>query len=702
MKFTSEITCRLPDGMTAVSNGRLISETKDSATGLVVIHWSQEKPHANYLISLVAGFLKKIEDKYKEIPIAFYTPPSEINEAPNSFRDTKDMLAFFEQEIGVPYPWPKYDQVCVNDFVEGGMENTSCTTLTDDTLFTSATENIRTSEGLVAHEMAHQWFGDLVTCKDWSHIWLNESFATYYETLYHGHKNGSDDMLYELYGRTRQITGITNNFKPIVRRNFDSSHEMFDYLAYPKGGWVLHMLRSQLGDDLYRRCIKTYLERHLYGNVVTDDLRAVIEELSGRSYDQFFDQWLYHGYHPELDASYTWDEKTKLAKVTIRQTQKVSEDVVLFNFPLTVRFKSKSGMVDRRIDVKQKEEDFYFPVESAPEIVRLDPQYTLLAKISLKLPAVMLHAQLREKDDVIGRLLAMEQLAERKDKDSVAWLKESLNSDGFYGARIEASRALRSIHTDEALEALLASTKQIDARVRRAVVAEIARFYRDTAYDSAIATLNSEKNPDILVFALTGLAGYAKPQVHDTIIKFLNSDSFRNELGSAAVSAIRSEDDPAYITPLQETLSQRGASFTSRGISSALGTLAYIARNEEKKDSVRNFLIGYVNDKRERIQLAAISALGTLGDPQALAVVEKFTAGSKETPQRRFAEKAAETLRADRKPVDDFKNLRQEVLDLQKTNRTLRKDLDDLKKKVEAKEPATSETKKSKASSRKK
>ena len=132
------------------------------------------------------------------------------------------MLGFFEEEIGIPYPWAKYYQVCVQDFVVGGMENTSCTTLTDYTLFTDATENIRTSEGLIAHELAHQWFGDFVTCKDWSHIWLNESFATYYQSLYNAHKNGRDSMLLELYGRARQITGITNNFNPIVRRTYES------------------------------------------------------------------------------------------------------------------------------------------------------------------------------------------------------------------------------------------------------------------------------------------------------------------------------------------------------------------------------------------------------------------------------------------------------------------------------------------------
>ncbi|HEY3913494.1 MAG TPA: M1 family metallopeptidase, partial [Verrucomicrobiae bacterium] len=171
-KFTTEITCRVPSGMTALSNGRLVSQTDEG--GLAVFHWAQEQPQANYLVSLVAGYFKRVEDHYKNVPLAFYTPPSDIAEAPNSFRDTADIMGFYEQEIGVPYPWVKYYQVVVQDFMAGGMENTSITTLTENTLFTSATENVRSSQGLVAHEMAHQWFGDLVTCKDWSHIWLNE------------------------------------------------------------------------------------------------------------------------------------------------------------------------------------------------------------------------------------------------------------------------------------------------------------------------------------------------------------------------------------------------------------------------------------------------------------------------------------------------------------------------------------------------
>ncbi len=329
-KFTSEITCRVPRGMMVLSNGKLMSEEGDAGSDRVAVRWLQDKPHVNYLISLLAGYFKGLHDTYRDIPVSFYTPVSEFAWASNSFAGTKDMLAFFEQEIGVPYPWAKYDQVCVQDFVVGGMENTSITTLTDRTLHPSAFEDLRSSQGLVAHEMAHQWFGDLVTCKDWANVWLNEGFATYYEKLYDAHQHGRDQFLYRMYQTAQGILAHANDTNAIVRRDFKKPDEQFSYLAYPKGAWVLHMLRCQLGPELYRRCIRTYVERHQYATVVTSDLIAVIEELSGRSFDQFFDQWVYHAHYPELAINYGWDERSKLAKVTVRQTQKLSANVLLF------------------------------------------------------------------------------------------------------------------------------------------------------------------------------------------------------------------------------------------------------------------------------------------------------------------------------------------------------------------------------------
>jgi aminopeptidase N len=690
-KFTSEVTCRVPEGMTVLSNGRLVSDEKDPGTGLRVVHWKQDKPHTSYLISLLAGYFKSVEDRYRDIPLAFYTPASDIGEAASSFRDTKDAMAFFEKEIGVPYPWAKYYQVCVNDFVAGGMENTSITTLTDRTLFRDETENIRSSEGLVAHELAHQWFGDLVTCKDWSHVWLNEGFATYYAHLYDGHKNGRDSMLYGLYQSARGITERTDDARPIVYRKYDDPNEQFSYLAYSKGGWVLHMLRSQLGEDLYRRCIRTYLERHQFSTVVTEDLNAVIEELSGRSYDRFFDQWVYHMHHPELEVNYSWDERAKLAKLAISQVQKVSDDVLLFQFPLTVRFKSAAESQDRQITVKDKSEDFYFALPEAPKEVRIDPEYTMLARIKFTVPEPMLNEQLTDKSDVIGRLLAVEQLAAKKDRATVDKLQRRLKEDPFYGVRLEAAHALRGIHTDEAFAALKDCLSQPDARVRRSVVSTVTGFYSTSACELALQRVEKEKNPDIKATAIRALGAYDQPSVHDVLLHYVKSESYRNSLADAAVGAMRAQGDPAYIEPLQMALQEREQQFTTGGFARGLDALAYLARNEEKKDAVRELLLGFTNSQKKQVRLAALNALGTLGDPKAIAPLETFAGARKDSPERDAADKAIAALRVAKKPSDEWRDLRTEVLDLKKENRELKKQLDELKKKVDAAESKTPE-----------
>ncbi len=684
-KFTTEITCHVPAGMTAFSNGRLVSEKAD-AGGLTAFHWSQEQPHANYLVSLVAGYFKKVEDKHKDIPLALYTPPSDIDEASNSFRDTRDIMAFYESEIGVPYPWVKYYQMAVQDFMEGGMENTSITTLTERTLFTAATENIRDSQGLVAHEMAHQWFGDLVTCKDWSQIWLNEGFATFYALLYDEHKNGTDSMLYGLYSSARGIFAHTNDVRPIVSRNFDSPDDVFGFLAYDKGSFVLRMLRSQLGKDLYRRCIATYLDRHKFGNVVTEDLAQVVEELSGRSYDQFFDQWVYHGHYPEIEASYSWDEKDKMAKISIRQTQKTSDDVLLFNFPLTVAFKTTGGTVEQTVTVKDKTQDFYFTLESAPRIVRLDPHLALLAKIDFgNLPTPMLYAQLDDTEDVVGRLLAIEALRDSKGHQAVEKLRHALNHDPFYGVRVEAAKALQSIHDDESLEALLGSMKQSDARVRNQVMAAIAGFYDARALDAERKALATERNPDIEAQSIRALGKYARADARQLLLPLLQSKSYRNSLLDAAIAAISARNDPDDIVPLREALDARKTEMTSRGFAEGLDALASLALNCDKKDEARDFILGYVNDKRDAIQIGAIRALGTLQDRRAIPVLQSFAGASRENATQRAAASALESIRSARQRGDNLTELRQSVLDLQNQVQKLRRDLESSQKKADAK-----------------
>ena len=688
-KLTSEITCHVPEGMTVISNGKQISESTDPATRIKTVRWLQDKPHVNYLISLVAGYFKSVDARHGNVPLRFFTLPSEIAQAPSSFQDTKDAMAFFEKETGVAYPWDKYDQVCVNDFVAGGMENTSATTLTDGTLFAADSENIHSSQGLVAHELAHQWFGDLVTCKDWSHLWLNEGFATYYAHLYDGHKNGRDHMLYGLYHDARSFIGAENDTTPIVWRGFDVPMDQFGFRVYPKGSWVLHMLRSQLGEDLYRRCIQTYLERHRFGSVVTEDLNRVIEELSGRSFDQFFDQYVYHAHQPELALNYSWDEATHLAKVSIAQNQKLSDNVLLFRFPVTVRFKVKGSIVDREILVKEKAEDFYFDLPAAPEIVRFDPNFSVLAKVSFSPANAMLRAQIQDESDVIGRLIAIEALGKRSDQEAVDLLKDRLQKDSFFGVRVEAAKALRGIHTPEADAALRDSTRQPDARVRHEVVNGLGRFYSETTRAALAGVVESEKNTVILANALVALAPYHDAATRDLLIKHLHGTSYHGRVAGAAIRAMRAQDDPSFINPLLETLKKQPADFDTGVWNQGLETLGWLARHETSQDAVREFLLGQTTSLRKPVRLAAINALGTLGDPKASAALESFANSASHSPEREPAKKALESIHSNKKPGAELKDVRDQLLNLQRTNKDLRKELDDLKKKFEAR--ATSE-----------
>ena len=684
---TSEIICRVPADMTVLSNGRLVSEEIDSETGLKAVRWLQNKPHVNYLVALVAGKLKKVESRYRDIPLAFYTPASQIGQAENSFKDTADIMEFFEKEIGVPYPWDKYYQAVVLDFVAGGMENTTLTILTDGTLFTTATENIRSSQSLVAHELVHQWFGDYVTCKDWSHLWLNEGFATYYEDLYDGYKNGRDSMLYGLYRSARSVLSKRPTHKPIVHKSYTSAGEQFDYRSYSKGGWVLHMLRTELGEDMFRRCVKTYLERHALSSVVTEDFRSVIEELTGRSFDRFFDQWIYHGRHPDLKVSYNWSEKDKLAKVSVEQTHEVNNNVMLFHFRTKARFVIDDENIDREIIINSKQHDFYFSLPKEPNIVRFDPDYGLLATVKFEKPTAMLYEQLENKDDVIGRLRAIDALKKKKDKKIVANLKDVLNNDTFYGVRNWASSALREIHTKEAFEALGDSLNQEDARVRRQVVRDVSSFYRPETFELIKRTLRTEKNPAILETAIRNLGLYHHKSTRRLLLKYLKSRSYHNALSSAAIEAIRMLDEPFFIVSLQRSLSEREPEFRSWGFTRGLDTLAYISRNEQDKTTVRNFLAGYVNHPKTTFQAGAIRALGTLGDPKAIPIVDTFSGDDPSDRVQRSAKNALKALREKKELVpEEIVQLRETVDKIRKENEQLRNDVEDIKKRLDAKD----------------
>lgn len=691
-RFTSEVICRVPKGMTVVSNGRLLEERQEG--NLSLFHWSQEQEHVNYLISVIGGYFNKLESTHGDLPLAFLTPPSEFPEAANSFRDTAAILAFLEEEIGVQYPWAKYYNVCVADFVAGGMENTSVTTLTTNTLFSADSENLRTSHRLDAHEITHQWFGDLVTCKDWSHLWLNEGFATYYTHLYDEHKLGTDQMRFRLYLDALDILKNTDE-KPVVWRGFKSPKEQFDYRSYPKGAWVLHMLRSQLGSDLYRKCIRTYLERHRNGNVVTDDLVSVLEEVSGKSWDQFFDQWIYHGGEPILKVEYSWDQDRKQAKLSIKQTQKISDQVLLFDFPLPVRFvDSKEGVHDFQVRIHEAAADFYFTLPEAPKIVRIDPEVTVLAGIEFSLPDAMLHAQLVYANDMMGRLIAANTLGGRTDKRSVELLGTVIAEDPYYAVRTEAAIALGKTHTPEALATLISVRKQDDARVRQEVVYAIASVYSESAFSALREVIAEEKNPDILTVALFGLGKFPQTEARGMLLAALNQPSYRHRISATAIEALQTRGDTSVVEPLLDYLEKNVSRFTTDDFGSGLKALASLSRDRDAdlREEVRLFLAHYLTDPREKIRLSAIAALGSLRDLKSLGALNTYVdSGNSESPEFKAAEEAIKIIHGEKKQTEELTDLREELLKLKNKIETMDEKLDTLKKQTT---PETAEEKK--------
>jgi aminopeptidase N len=418
---------------------------------------------------------------------------------------------------------------------------------------------------------------------------------------------------------------------------------------------------------------------------VTGDLVAVVEELSGRSFDRFFDQWVYHAGFPKLTVSYEWLGADKLARVSVKQTQDVSEKVMLFHCRTKVRFTVDGKPVDKEVVIREKEHDFYFPLEKEPTVVRFDPEYGLLAKVTFGKPATMLYAQLADRNDVIGRLLAIEALQDKKDQKTLAHLKTTLNEDLFWGVRSEASKALRDIHTDEAFDALAASLEQTDARVRLQVVGDLAGFYRPECLDLTKKILAKEKNPEIVATAVENLGRYHSAETRALVSRYLTSESFQKRLTLAAVEAMQMLDEPNFVEPLRDVLREGPHGWPARRFAGVLNTLAHLAREQEDRTNIREFLAGYVNHSHASIQTGAIRALGTLGDPKAIPILTTFLQGEPSDRIERTAREALDRLQEKKKLApDEIIELRRTVEELKKEQQKTKGELEEIRKRLDA------------------
>ncbi|HEU4339499.1 MAG TPA: M1 family metallopeptidase [Planctomycetota bacterium] len=484
-RATSEVVITVREKYRTISNGTLVKSTIHH--GWRIEHWKMDVPHVAYLTSIAAGEFDMLEDREK-VPIRYFVPKGwhSKEEISRTFKKTPDMMAFFAERTGVPYPYAKYDQVVVDDFTWGGMENITATTLHPGTVVKKRSWEDRDSDGLIAHELAHQWFGNLVTCRTWAHAWLNEGFATYMEALWREKSEGREAFIADLEdGLGWYLSEAANEYtRPTVCSHYTTPDDVFDSHIYPRGAWILRMLHDRLGNDAWWKGVNRYLTKHRAGLVTTDDFRVAMEEGSGQDLKPFFDQWLTKAGHPAFKVKAAWDAGSNKLTLTVEQAQEarklvwkdLSTEVPIFAVPVDIEFETKKGRSVQRIEIKDKFHTFTFDLDSEPEIIDFDRDSALLKTLEFERSAAQLAHQLAKDDQPWHRWWAASKLAGAHD--GVAALRQALHKDSSNRVRIAAAKALGATATAEARAALVGQA-QTDARVRRAVLEALANHAKE-------------------------------------------------------------------------------------------------------------------------------------------------------------------------------------------------------------------------------
>jgi len=650
-RTTVDMILTVPADWLTVSNGNLVS-VADGAGGVKTWTWREPQPVSTYLISFVVGEFKEKKDMWHNIPVSYAVPKGMEDTLDPTFTRTRDMLDFFSERFGVAYPWEKYSQTAVDDFVVSGMENVSATTLAARDMVHAglAGERAQASDVLLSHEMSHQWFGDLVTCQDWGHMWLNEGFATFAEALWIEHAYGSDASNYEYWRNQNGWMPSKDLFTvPIVTHDFTDSDQYVGNV-YDKAGWVLRMLREKLGDQAFFTAVTHYLETHRLQNVVTADLIKSIEESSGTDVAQFFDQWVYGAGAPRFVVRSTYDDATKNVSLSVKQTQKVEGAVGLFNVPIEVAITTANGQKLFPIAVSKADETFTIPVDGQPLMVLFDKGDKIMKSLDFQKSPEELIRQMSTAQDMSDRADAALALGSVKDNDMVtSALGESARHDSFWGVREEALRALGRINSPAARTQIADSLTNEQPWVRLVAVQQLGRFHDEDGISKRLeAIYKDDKAYTVRGMALQSLAVMKAHSAEGLLKKAASTDSPGDTLRSSALRAMGSLNDNDLVPTLLEW-SGPGKPSDLRSI--AIGSLGSV---DKKNHDITARLISYLNESSFDIRFSTIYALGRRGDAAAIEPLEALVKEGKlsiSMPHR--VEQLIEQIRAANAPKKD-------------------------------------------------
>jgi len=668
VKFSSEISIKVPIEFMTISNGILLNIERQN--NKQIYYWSETNPHPAYLTSVVIGKYDEIKDGKS---LYYYVPLEKKQDAHRSFGHTPEILKFFEEFLGMIYPYDKYSQVAVQDFVYGGMENSSCTTLTSDTLHDEKAHLDFTSDYLISHELAHQWFGDLVTCSDWQHIWLNEGFATYCEALYWESSRGKDEFQYYMMQTADDYLeeAKTRYIRPIVTKVYKHPDDLFDRHTYEKGSCVLHMLRQLIGDTYFRRSLTTYLHRFANGNAETDDLRKVFELETGMSLQQFFDQWIFREGHPELNIDFSYNSHN--VEIKVKQSQSGEH----FEFPLEVEVAySKGNARIYTFNISDRESVFQIPVDDRVEWFSVDSEFKILKTISIKAPKELLLKQLQQGDNVIKRVEAAKALKDNSSDTVIDALANCVIHDKFWGVSAEAAKSLAAIRTSYAYEMLKYCLTVKHPKVRRAVVKAIGEFKKEDSLELINPLLQGDESYFVRSEAATAIGKSKNKRAISILKKAAETATFQNVVAQGAIAGLKEFTGDKEVIEFIIEKSKYGNHHRVR--ESAVFALGRFADNQGVFDYIKTLL----TDKWFRVRINSCRALA---DSELITAIPDLTwvmENDLDHRVRRVAEECINIIRETTKKPKEVAQMREEIENLKSKNLEILRKVDRLEREL--------------------
>ncbi|MBI3649703.1 MAG: DUF3458 domain-containing protein [Acidobacteria bacterium] len=625
-KATSELIATVDDKYQVISNGRLIRVTAAPAQHTKTFHWLMQQPFSSYLISIIVGEYAEVKDHFKHTPVSSFVYKNQVHNARVALGKLAQMVAYFSQRLDYDFPYPKYAQVMAHNF-PGAMENITATTMSDTAVHDQRAHLDLSSDGLVAHELAHSWFGNLLTCRDWSELWLNESFATFMEAMWTEHDKGRDAYLYEMHNNQEEYFRAWNSGlrRPMVTRLYQDPDALFDAYVYPRGAAVVNMLRFVLGEEMFWKALRHYLKKYQWQNVETQQLVVAIEEASGQNLQWFFDQWLYQMGHPELAVAYRYDDSAKTVTLTVKQTQKPDEQrkwfatPAVFTMPVDVAITTAAGEKTHRVWLNKGEQEFVFAVDAKPLFINFDKGNYLIKQMTFARSDDELIAQLLGDTDAMGRVLAAIALKTHKSDAVIKALAQAATTDRFRGVRLEATRALAEVPTAATKTALLAILKDKDAPIRRAAINGLSNFKDASLAATFINIMHHEPSYFAIADAARALGQSAAPQAYEVLRTALQLDSYQDTIRAGALGGLAALQDPRA---LDVAVQYAAPDYPLEVRLNAVTLLAAIGKGNPR---AMDTLLALFKEEGAALPLkfSALQAIASLGDARAIPLLEE-------------------------------------------------------------------------------